>query len=101
MADVIDGREVWHGGVGGEEIDGVKHSIVVGFWVGYGVTSVVFEGRADVPAFSAMGTPRAAIAWFFMGNDFGARRGKGSRIEVKGAVEESVGADFGVDAGGV
>ena len=101
MADVVGVSESWCVCVGREEVHGVKYPVVVGFGIGDGVASVVFHGGANIPSFGAVGTPGAAVVGFLMGDDFGAWWGHGGGIEIKLAMEECVGADFGMDSGGV
>ena len=100
MADVVGVGETGCGGVCGEEIHSVKDAMMVGFGIGDGVASVVFHGGANIPSFCAVGTPGAAVGGFLMGDDFGAWWGHGGGIEIKLAMEECVGADFGMDSGG-
>ena len=103
--------EVGHGGLeeicfgrngefdvfGWEEVDGVGDMCSFGVNVVDRVATVVFEGRANIPAIVAMGGPGATLCGFVMRDDFDARGSHWSGCVVVPTVEVFVRREAGID----
>jgi hypothetical protein len=91
---------VGHFGLGGEEFDGAKGALGLGFRHVQAVTSVVLHGGADVPVGYAMGCPSAAVAGDLVSDGEGAGGRKGGGIEIELAEDLGVAREFWVDSRG-
>ena len=63
------------------------------------IAPIMLQRRSQIPSFCAMGIPGESLAQFFMNDNFGARRGHGSFIEIKHTFQDVVGRDVRMMAG--
>ena len=63
------------------------------------VAAVVLNGWADVPSVNAVGSHFRTLGWSDMDDDAGTWWDKGALVEIKGAVQASVGREVGLAMG--
>ena len=96
--DEVHGGGEGHGELGREPLKSVAYAFSLGFPHPNAVTSLVFECGANIPAIFAVGCPRAALRWWFVGNNSYARWSNGGGVVIEGAVDVSPSGELGVDA---
>jgi hypothetical protein len=80
-----------HDDGGWEPSEGIGNALGIGGPCPDAIASIVTLGRAKILAFDGMRGPSATSGGFFMDENFRSGRGKGSAIEVKRAVDMSLG----------